>query len=104
MTTSNSIKKTSGVNLIALRDHLTEWMNDPINYQVSIEEIATITGKHKRHVKRDVKAMRARREQPEGTCEVLTGNDFLMLLAGYNTAISFDVVETLADLYSSMKD
>lgn len=101
MTTS---KKTSGVNLIALRDHLTEWLKDPANYQVSIEDIAMMTGKHKRHVKRDVKAMRARRAQPEGTAEVLTGNDLLMLLACYNTAISFDVVETLADLYSSQKD
>lgn len=96
--------KQSGVNLIALRDHLSAWMNDPTQYQVSIEDIAMMTGKHKRHVKRDVKAMRARRSQPEGTAEVLTGNDFLMLLAGYNTAISFDVVETLADLYSSQKD
>ncbi|MXP48685.1 hypothetical protein FD733_02120 [Pantoea sp. Eser] len=96
-----SKKKTSGVNLIALRDHLKEWMNDHANYQVSIEKIATITGKHKRHVKRDVKAMIARRGQAEGACEVLTGNDFLMLLAGYNIAISFDVVETLADLYAN---
>lgn len=96
--------KQSGVNLIALRDHLSAWMNDPTQYQVSIEDIAMMTGKHKRHVKRDVKAMRARRGQPEGTAEILTGNNFLMLIAGYNTAISFDVVETLAELYANMKD
>lgn len=102
MSTPNN--KQSGVNLIALRDHLSAWMNDPTQYQVSIEDIAMMTGKHKRHVKRDVKAMRARRGQPEGTAEVLIGNDFLMLLAGYNTAISFDVVETLADLYANLKD
>lgn len=97
-------RKSSGVNLLALREHLTAWLADPTDYQVSIDEIATITGKHKRHVKRDVKAMRARRGQSKGSTEVLTGIDFLMLLAGYNTAISFDVVETLADLYSSQKD
>lgn len=102
MTTPN--KKSSGVNLLALREHLTAWLADPTDYQVSVEDIAMMTGKHKRHVKRDVKAMRARRGQPEGTAEVLTGNDFLMLLAGYNTAISFDVVETLGDLYANQKD
>ena len=63
-----------------------------------------MTGKHKRHVKRDVKSMRERRDQPEGILEILTGNELLMLLAGYNNAISFDVVETLADLYANQRD
>lgn len=97
-------RKAAEVNTLGLKRHLTEWLRDPASFVITVEAIADLTGKEKRNVKRDIKRMREVRRQPVGPCEVLNGSDFLTLLAGYTSHVSFVVVELLAELYADTKE
>ncbi|OSM98611.1 hypothetical protein AU490_12135 [Lonsdalea populi] len=88
------------VNKEVLKRHLSAWLDGPLTFTATAHQVAELTGKHLKHVRRDIKRMRERRGQPLGTLEVLEGHDFLMLLASYNTPVSFEVIEALAELYS----
>lgn len=97
-------KKAAEVDIVGLKRHLTEWLRDPASFSITIEDIAHLTGKAKRNVKRDLKRMREVRRQPVGTCEILNGSDFLTLLTGYQSNVSSIVTELLADLYADARE
>jgi len=97
-------RKPATVDRESLREHLSAWLNDPQGYRVSLEDLAVITGKVKRNVKRDTKRLMALKNQPDWDGEFIHGSDFVTLLASYQCAVSFIVVDTLAELYAEQKD
>lgn len=97
-------RKPTTVDRESLREHLSAWLNDPQGYTVSLEDLAVITGKVKRNVKRDVKRLMTLKNQPIWDGEFIHGSDFVTLLASYQSAVSFIVVDTLAELYAEQQE
>lgn len=95
-------RKAAEVNRKCLRAHLSGWLRDPHSYSVTVQQLADMTGKSNRNVKRDIKRLRELQGAPHGDTELLTGKDFLSLLAGYHVALSFAAVDILTELYSEM--
>jgi len=99
-----TIRKPAAVDRESLREHLSAWLSNPQGYTVSLEDLAVITGKVKRNVKRDVKRLMGLKGQSKWDGEFIHGSDFVTLLASYQSAVSFIAVDTLAELYAEQKE